>query len=360
MTFSDIFRKHDLGKGMFMAKISVIIPCYNVSAYIDRCLTSITTQTIGIHLLEIICIDDASCDNTWQKLQQWELQYPDQIIIIHNDSNCRQGTARNIGLNYASGDWISFIDSDDWIEPDYFEKLYTIANKTSSDIVTCQAVRDSSLNLTFLDNKKTIKEDRYMIINTLEKRKLFITLKCMDCVAWGKLIRKSLLLDHQIFFPENLTYEDTYWGSLLHIYAEKVYFLEETLYHYFVNESSTVLQIDSEHHIDLLTVQMILWNEWEKRGLFEFLKEELEYDFLYSCYLRFLKIIVFRYQQPSFSLFTLLQTLIRQRIPDYSNNYYIKEIKQSDLFEILFQSILLPMNKESFGEFTTYIKNIGM
>lgn len=343
-----------------MAKISVIIPCYNVSAYIDRCLTSITTQTIGMHLLEIICIDDASCDNTWEKLQQWEQRYPEHIILIHNDSNCRQGTSRNIGLNYASGDWISFIDSDDWIEPDYFEKLYTIADRTSSDIVACQAVRDSSTNLSFLENRKTVKEDRYMVIDTLEKRRLFIVLKSMDCVAWGKLIRKSLLLDHQIFFPEHLTYEDTYWGSLLHIYTEKVYFLEETLYHYFVNDTSTVLQTDSEHHLDLLTVQMILWNEWNKRGLFELFKEELEYDFLYSCYLRFLKIIVFRYRQPSLSLFVLLQKLIRERIPDYSTNYYMKEIEQPEFYKMLFQFISLPMNKESFRELTTYIKTIGM
>ena len=102
-----------------MAKISIIIPCYNVAEYIDRCLNSIISQTIGLEALEIICIDDASTDNTWQKLQQWEHSYPEQILLVHCDNNARQGTARNIGLSYASSLWISFIDSDDWIEPDY-------------------------------------------------------------------------------------------------------------------------------------------------------------------------------------------------------------------------------------------------
>lgn len=342
-----------------MAAISVIIPCYNVESYIDRCLTSITSQTIDLSLLEIICIDDASTDNTWQKLQTWETAFPENIMIIHCDENGRQGKARNIGLQYSSAPWVAFIDSDDWVEPDYFEKLYSIASKTDCDIVTCQFVRDSSTELSFLSNRKTDKADRCMLIDTLEKRKLFIVLKSMDALAWGKLIRKSLLLDNQIFFPENLTYEDTYFGSMLHLYTEKVYFLEEKLYHYFVNEHSTVLQIDSDHHLDLLTVQLMLWNEWKNRGFLEFLKEELEYDFLYSCYLRFLKIIVFRYLTPSFSLFSLLQNIILERIPDYSGNLYLQQIEQPELYKLLFHALSLSMNRNTFKDFAEQIKIIG-
>jgi len=135
--------------------------------------------------------------------------------------------------------------------------------------------------------------------------------------------------------------------------------LEEKLYHYFVNEHSTVLQIDSEHHLDLLTVQIILWNEWKKRGFLELFKEELEYDFLYSCYLRFLKIIIYRYQIPSFSLFSLLQNLINERIQDYSKNLYIQQIEQPEFYQILFQAISLPMNKNIFNNFIDQIKKIG-
>jgi len=343
-----------------MAKISVIIPCYNVESYIDRCLTSVTKQSIGIDSLEIICVDDASTDHTWQKLQQWEQRYPDQIMILHFDINSRQGTARNVALEYTSAPWISFIDSDDWVEPDYFEKLLYYGDQTDSDIVICQTVRDSSQELSFLDNTKTSKQDRYMVIDSLEKRKLFLVLRSMDSLACAKIVRTSLLLEHQIFFPENLTYEDTYWGSLLHMYAERVYFLEERLYHYYINEHSSVLQTDSDHHLDLLTVQMKLWSEWERRGLLEELREELEYDFLHSCYLRFIKVLVYRYQKPPLSLFLLLQQLIQIRIPDYSRNKYLQQIEQPDFYQFLFQAIHLPMNKDSFMEFTTYIKKIGM
>jgi len=250
-------------------------------------------------------------------------------MIIHCDENGRQGKARNIGLQYSSASWIAYIDSDDWVEPDYFEKLYSIALQAECDIVACHFVRDYSKELSFLSDRTTGKSDRYMLI------------------------------DNEILFPENLTYEDTYFSSLLHLYVEKVYFLEEKLYHYFVNEHSTVLQIDSEHHLDLLTVQIILWNEWKKRGFLELFKEELEYDFLYSCYLRFLKIIIYRYQIPSFSLFSLLQNLINERIQDYSKNLYIQQIEQPEFYQILFQAISLPMNKNIFNNFIDQIKKIG-
>ena len=343
-----------------MAAISIIIPCYNVESYIDRCLTSITSQTIDLSLLEIICIDDASTDNTWRKLQAWEAAFPDNIMIIHCEENGRQGKARNIGLQYSSTPWVAFIDSDDWVELDYFEKLYTTALKTNSDVVISQTIRDSSTELSFLSERQTGKEERCLLIDTLEKRKLFIVLKSMDSLACGKLIRKSLLIDNQIYFPENLTYEDTYLSSMLHLYTQRVYFLEERLYHYFINQHSTVLQTDSDHHLDLLTVQIMLWNQWKTRGLFDTLREELEYEFLHSCYLRFLKIIVFRYQTPSYSLFNLLQNLIRERIPNYSENSYLQQIEQPEFYQILFQAISLPMNKDTFKDFAQHIKKIGI
>lgn len=343
-----------------MAKISVIIPCYNVSEYIDRCLNSITTQTIGMDALEIICIDDASTDNTWDKLQQWEQCFPEQIVLIHCDVNGRQGTARNIGLEYVSSPWVTLIDSDDWVEPDYFEKLYNITIQVDCDAVVCRLERDSSTSLSHFKDRSTSKQNRYMVIDTVEKRKLFLVFQSMDHLACGKLVKTSLILDNQIFFPENLTYEDTYWGSLLHFYVEKVFILEEKLYHYFINPNSTVLKSGSDHHLDLLTVQSMLWREWQVRGFLDLYRDVLEYEFLHSCYLRFMKVIVFRYEKPSYSLYLLLKNFILERIPNYSENYYLNELEQTELYQLLFQSLSLPMSKAEFNTFTSSIKTIGM
>lgn len=330
-----------------MADISVIIPCYNVELYIDRCLTSIVKQTIGVDMLEIICIDDASTDNTWEKLQKWEQQYPDHILAVHCDSNGRQGTARNIGLNYSSAPWIAFIDSDDWIELDYFQKLYEVTLQGDCDIVSCRNERDFSTGLTFFENTVCDKPSRFLLIDTIEKRKIFFNLQSAGFAAWGKIIRKSLLTEHEIYFPENLAYEDSYWGPLLHFYAEKVYLVEEKLYHYFVNSGSTVLQKDADYHTDWLTVQAMKWTEWEKRGFLTDYREELEYDFLCTCYLGFLKIIFLRYTVPSFSLFQLVRELTLERVSDYRQNTYISQ-GLTEFYATLLESLMLPMNKNSF------------
>ncbi len=332
-----------------MANISVIIPCYNVAPYIDRCLTSITSQTIGTNALEIICVDDASTDDTWAHLQVWEQKYPDNIMLVHCDVNGRQGTARNIGLQYASAEWIAFIDSDDWIELDYFEKLYSITQLGDCDIVCCQNERDFSTELTFFDDRSTGKENRFMLIDTVEKRKLFFNLQSAGVGAWGKIIHKELLVNNHIYFPENLAYEDIYWGPLLHFYAKRVYIVEEKLYHYFVNRSSTVLKMDADYHTDQLTVQSMKWNEWIKRGFLSDYREELEYDFLCSCYLGFLKIIFLRYTEPSYSLFLLVKEITLERVSDYRQNKYISQ-GLSEFYHTLLETLLLPLDKAQFQQ----------
>ena len=224
-----------------MKKISVIIPCYNVARWIDRCMTSIAAQTMGIECLEIICIDDASSDGTWEHLQKWEQSFPEQIILIRQEVNRRQGAARNLGLQYASADWIAFVDADDWLEPDYFEQLYTPAENYICDVVTCGWMKDSSEVLEYLKEEDRGKgEGQYIQSNTKERKKEMLLGKPLGGTAWAKIIRKELLLKHQICFPEGLMYEDNYWVPLLHIYADNIYVAEKKLYHWFMHAASTV------------------------------------------------------------------------------------------------------------------------
>ena len=108
-----------------MKKISVIIPCYNAQAYIPRCLHSIFSQTIGMETLEIILVNDASTDHTLDILLQFENKFPDSVIVVNLEQNIRQGGARNVGLSYASGEYVAFLDADDWIHPDFYSTLYS-------------------------------------------------------------------------------------------------------------------------------------------------------------------------------------------------------------------------------------------
>ena len=115
-------------------KISIIIPCYNVEKYIDRCIRSLVKQTIGIEQLELICVDDASTDGTVEKLKRWEKRFPASILLILCEQNGKQGTARNIGFSHANADYIGYVDADDWVEDSMFEKLYDAALENDTDI----------------------------------------------------------------------------------------------------------------------------------------------------------------------------------------------------------------------------------
>lgn len=343
-----------------MTEISVILPCFNVSKYLDRCMESLVAQTIGVEKLEIILVDDASTDDTWDIIRRWESIYPDNVIAVHCDINGRLGKARNIGLSYVSCGYVAFVDSDDWIEPTYFEKLYSSSKEYNCDMVCCSYRRDFSDTLTYFDDLKTGKDDRFILFNEDYKRREASILASIPFYAWGKLIRRDFLIKNELYFPERLAYEDNIWGPLLPFCADGVYFLEEALYHYYVNSNSLVLKKDADYHVDLLTVHLKLWDEYLIRGLYPKYKDEIEYNFLYTCALGFIKILANRYEHPSFSQYMLMRSIVLEKIPDYRSNRYIKngDIKEFHLalIEMLYKNI----DRKSFYDMLEAVKKSGM
>ena len=329
--------------------VSVIIPCYNVEAYIDRCLASIAVQTIGMENLELICVDDASTDDTWNRLLLWEQLYPEQVILIRQEVNRRQGAARNLGLQYASADWISFVDADDWLESDYFERLYGPTIQFDCDVVCCKYGRDASESLTYYDKsyRQEEGEERYLVADTEEVTKLLIRSRILGEGAPTKLIRRKFLLYFEILFPENLMYEDMYWYTLLHVYAVGVYLIEEKLYHYFLNPRSTVLSKEENYHIDWVTMQARKYSDYNRRGIWEKYRDELEFDALYNAS-GFIKLIILRYNEPPFSFFQLERELIRKWVPDYRINPYAESFPMIEMCEVFLGALYSPMDKAGF------------
>jgi glycosyltransferase involved in cell wall biosynthesis len=152
-------------------KISVIVPCYNVESFIDQCIGSLVRQTIGLECLEFIFVDDASTDGTLQKLQQWEKKYPEQILLIPCAKNRRQGAARNVGMQYASGEYIGFVDADDYISPEMYQRLYDIARKEQCDMVTCLFVREDREGRQLMDLDLSDCADQKIDLSRVEERK---------------------------------------------------------------------------------------------------------------------------------------------------------------------------------------------
>lgn len=330
-------------------KISVIIPCYNVEKYVWDCYLSLKKQTLGIEHLEIIFVDDGSTDSTWQRLSEIEADCPDSIMIIHCEENVRMGTARNIGLTYAAAPYVAFLDSDDWVEPDMYEKMYNKAVEYGCDVVCCDFIRDHGEPVSRTPVKESGKNDRLLLVDSIDKRKQFILAGSMGYVAWNKLLKKELLTENEIYFPEKVVYEDNYWCSALYLYACHVYILEEKLYHYRVNFQSTVLKQEQPYYRDFLTVNLLKWQEWEKRGMLQTYYEELVYDFLSTCYLGYLKLLFLRFRKPSFEEYSLLKQEVLIRVPDYAENPYLTS-HFIPFNQLLLNLLKLPMTSDIFAQ----------
>ncbi len=349
-----------------MPDISVIIPCYNVGDYIERCLKSLLAQTVGTDKMEIICVDDLSTDGTLSILERYRDEYPDLIRVIHLSENGRQGRARNIALNEATGTWIAYVDSDDWVEPDYLKHMYDISTRTEEDvqIVTCGYDRDDGrAGLSFAE--RGISDDngweyKHIRVDSVSDRISFVRNRVLDYAVYSKLIRRSFLIENEITFPEGLAYEDIYWGGLLNMYASDVCLTDRKLYHYFINPNATILSAGGGYHYDMLTVQEQLWNEYIRRGLIDDYREEIELEFVYSCALAFWKIIALRFETPPYSMYQLLCVFTQTHIPFIWENRYIKEGALNEFYTLILQSLFSPLTKEEFGVFARQIKEIGI
>ena len=122
-------------------KISVVIPVYNVEPFIKQCLDSLINQTLKE--IEIILVDDCSTDSSGEICDEYAAK-DNRVVVIHNKKNIRQGLSRNKGIEIAKGEYIGFVDPDDWVDLDFFEKLYNTAKKNNSDIVKTEPIRVNS------------------------------------------------------------------------------------------------------------------------------------------------------------------------------------------------------------------------
>lgn len=336
-------------------KISIIIPCYNVEKYIDHCLTSVVEQTIGLDMLEIICVNDASTDETWEKLSAWERRYTENFLLINCKENGAQGRARNIALSHATGNYITFLDSDDWMEPDACEKIYRAMKAYDCDIVRYGWVRDDGTGNVWDTHEKRIGEDYLLEIDSVQERKKFLVTDIMGHPCVGKMYTAEFIRENCLSFPEGCKYEDIYWGVLTYYYANRVYFLNEAVYHYYLNPASTVMTMDVPHHMDRFYVVDELWQECERRGLLKDYRKETELNFLIHYYLNGIKMLAVCYSELKYQEFLEICQRVREVIPNYKDNPYIKEIlPQMEQLELEF--IEQNISREEFAQMMNLLR----
>lgn len=212
----------------YIPKVSVIIPVYNVEEYLRECLDSVVNQTLKE--IEIICIDDGSTDNSLEILKEYA-QKDNRITVIMQE-NLHAGVARNAGLSQAKGEYVHFLDSDDWVELNMLTEMYKKANAHNLDIIVCQC---KTLDLLTLEINET-KLNYSLRLDLLQKKSIFSVKDIPNCIfqicqgwAWDKLIKRNFINKNCIKFQNILHTNDAQFTFTAMCLANSISYIEKRL-----------------------------------------------------------------------------------------------------------------------------------
>ncbi|WP_226677972.1 glycosyltransferase family 2 protein [Mesobacillus jeotgali] len=261
--------------------VSVVIPVYNVESYLHRCIDSILNQTFQD--FEVILINDGSIDNSGQICDQFAHQ-DDRITVIHKE-NARVSAARNDGIRLAKGKYISFIDSDDWVEPEMLCEMVKKAEEMSLDIIMCDYKKKSNDNEMKMSqpirgryySKEDIREELYRCLIMFDHLELPPTIS-----NWVCLFNLKFLRENQLHYDEDIHYcEDSLFGSKALYHANNFYYLKgHYFYNYFYNPCSTTNTYNAKKWDSYLKINERLKRYFAEESVFDFSKQ-LKINMLY-------------------------------------------------------------------------------
>ena len=294
--------------------ISIIIPVYKVENYLNQCLDSVINQTFKN--LEIICINDGSPDNSLKIIEQYRRK--DKRIRVINQKNEGLAGARNTGINNANGEFVFFLDSDDWLPLDAIEKLYGKMKDENADIVIggrCTITLKN--NYLFLPNNynKNLNFEEYIIKSFKDES--------FRPAAWGKLYKTKIIKRYSLYFPKGLLYEDLLFVMKYLYYSNKIVILEESIYNYRYDRKDSIVNTLSIKDIDCLKTVEILDKFFKENEMERILKEEY-----YKKYIM------------EWIIYATIGKLYKKKIKIEQLKEYIKILKENYIFNIYLDEYL--------------------
>lgn len=249
-----------------MNKVSIIIPVYNVEKYLRRCLDSIVNQTLKE--IECLLINDGSPDQSQKIIDEYVRKYP-LLFKSYIKENGGLSDARNFGLNYVTGEYIAFVDSDDWIEPTMCEKMYETAVNQSADIVICD----------FFMEWEVTGVRNYIQGLRCDSNDDFENFLISPSSAWNKLYKADLFLKTNIRYPKGLWYEDLATTTRLVPFCKKLSYVNEAFVHYIQREGS-IMSTVNEKILDIYKAIEIIEEYYKINGVYDKYKKEIEYMYI--------------------------------------------------------------------------------
>lgn len=234
-------------------KVSVIIPVYNDKKYLKQCVESVLTQTYTN--LEIILVDDGSTDHTPEICEEYREKY-DQIRVLHK-KNGGVGSSRNAGLALATGEYILFIDNDDWLEKHHIEELYKLAKENNADIAAgnFNIFYEDTSTFSYWLNDDTYFKKVYSIKEwfSLQYRTDFYNMSVVFTVPWDKLYKRSLFKN--IVYPEDAPVEDDLTTWKVYLLANKIAYENKAIYTHRKIKSSVTASVSETDVFPLRSIE---------------------------------------------------------------------------------------------------------
>jgi len=321
-------------------KLSIIVPVYNMVAggKLKYCLDSLMNQTIEDY--EVVAVDDASTDDSWEMLKEYQTRFPEKLVIDLLPENVRQGGAKNRGLTLSRGEFIGFVDSDDWVTPDCYEKLLNKAQETGADVVGCDFAYVYEHTMV---PAKWVPCNRAEQVGELDhEKKASMFLHPGSLVS--KIYKRELFFMAPFSFPEKMFFEDNATGIELLRRAKHFEYVQEPMYFYYQHNASTVHVVTMDKCRDRLEAMRVMYRYAKDGGYLEEFYPELEYKFTNLFYQNTL----FSYMQTSkrtnIKFVRDMGREMKQFFPNFQeNSYYVAQVhpEEKKLMKMQQKSTLL-------------------
>lgn len=313
---------------MNKCKLSIIVPVYGVEKYIDKCLNSLVKQSLKE--IEIIVVNDGTKDNSQKIIDKYVKKYPDKIKSYIKE-NGGQGSARNYGLKKTTGEYIGYVDSDDFVEKDMYKKLYNKAKENNYDIVVC-----GNYNVSEDYQNKNI--DAFINNYNTDLENIFFG----KMAVWNKIYKRDILIKNKLEFKEKVWYEDLAFTLKAIMNSNTFAFIDEPLYDYLIREGSTMNNSNVQRNLEILDAfnDILSYIQHNKKEEYFDKVEFLAIDHIYiSAIVRILKANADNKIKKE--TVNELICYMNKNFPNYKNNKYINTLSRNR--KIIYKLINLKM-----------------
>lgn len=337
-----------------MKQLSIIIPCYNAENYIQRCIDSLTAQTMNHAEIELIFVNDASADETISILLTNEKKQEEWMLVINCEEHIGVSAARNLGMQYAAGKYIGFVDSDDFVSSDMYERLINGIESSGADFAVSDFFKVSN-EKEAESHEPIIREEAFVDLSCLAERKSLLGDGGWNTSVCNKIYRKAFLEANHISFPTGVRYEDAYFSYLVFALAESAYDSGRAMYYYFYNEKSIMRGGDAVSQLERVESCELLLLELKKRELIKPYFREWEMVFIKKYYTEVLHLMMMVFDEIPYEIYTHICAWMKREFPDCHNNPYLR--KQCNSVEQLYME-MMDLTPQQLKQMQEKIRNI--